>query len=115
MTRRRKSPEKSAKASKASETKASETQVPATKASEPKPHASIDRLEGEVAVLLVDGEERHVPRAQLPEDAREGDVVDLATLQVDAEATEALREEVRSARARAQKGKPPPPSGSFDL
>ena len=77
-------------------------------------HASIDRLEGEVAVLLVEGEERHVPRAELPEEAREGDVVDLATLQLDAEATEALREEVRAARARAQKGKPPP-SGSFDL
>jgi hypothetical protein len=77
--------------------------------------ASIDRLEGEVAVLLVDGGERHVPRAQLPEDAREGDVVDLATLQVDGAATEALREEVRAARARAQKGKPPAPSGSFDL
>ena len=76
---------------------------------------SIDRLEGEVAVLLVDGEERHVPRAQLPEDAREGDVVDLATLRVDAAATGALREEVRAARARAQKGKPPGPSGSFDL
>ena len=77
-------------------------------------HASIDRLEGEVAVLLVDGEERHVPRARLPADAREGDVVDLDSLQVDREATEALREEVRVARARAQKGKPPPP-GSFDL
>ncbi|MBF5044301.1 DUF3006 domain-containing protein [Aggregicoccus sp. 17bor-14] len=87
----------------------------------PERHASIDRLEGDVAVLLVHGEEggpdeeRHVPRAQLPEGAREGDVVDLETLRVDAEATEALREEVREARARAQKGKPPPPSGSFDL
>lgn len=80
-----------------------------------KAHASIDRLEGEVAVLLVDGEERHVPRAQLPEDAREGDVVDLDTLKVDGAATEALREEVRAARSRAQKGKPPAPSGSFDL
>ncbi|HET9451623.1 MAG TPA: DUF3006 domain-containing protein [Aggregicoccus sp.] len=80
----------------------------------PRPHASIDRLEGEVAVLLVDGEERQVPRAQLPEGAREGDVLDLASLQVDSEATEVLREEVRAARARAGKGKPPP-SGSFDL
>ena len=89
--------------------------APRTKAAAPRrAHASIDRLEGEVAVLLVDGEERHVPRAQLPRDAREGDVVDLATLQVDDAATEALREEVRAARARAQKGGPPP-SGSFDL
>ena len=89
--------------------------APRAKAPAPRAHASIDRLEGEVAVLLVDGEERHVPRAQLAEDAREGDVVDLATLQVDGAATEALREEVRAARARAQKGKPPAPSGSFDL
>ena len=88
--------------------------APRRKAAPRKAHASIDRLEGEVAVLLVDGEERRVPRARLPEDAREGDVVDLETLQVDGEATEALRDEVREARARAQKGKPPP-SGSFDL
>ena len=87
----------------------------------PARRASIDRLEGEVAVLLVHGEdgspgeERHVPRARLPEGAREGDVVDLDTLQVDAAETQALREEVREARAQAQKGKPPPPSGSFDL
>jgi Protein of unknown function (DUF3006) len=99
VTRRKKAPARARKSPKA----------------EPAPHASIDRLEGEVAVLLVDGEERHVPRAQLPEDAREGDVVDLATLSVDAEATEALRAEVRAARERARKGKPPPPSGSFDL
>jgi hypothetical protein len=88
--------------------------APRAKAPAPRAHASIDRLEGEVAVLLVDGEERHVPRAQLPEDAREGDVVDVDSLKVDAEATEALREEVRAARARAQQGRKPP-SGSFDL
>ena len=45
-------------------------------------HASIDRLEGEVAVLLVDGEERHVPRARLPKEAREGDVVDLSLIHI---------------------------------
>jgi hypothetical protein len=88
--------------------------APRAKAAAPRSHASIDRLEGEVAVLLVDGEERHVPRAQLPEEAREGDVVDVDSLKVDAEATESLREEVRAARARAQKGKAPP-KGSFDL
>ena len=88
--------------------------APRAKAAAPRAHASIDRLEGEVAVLLVDGEERHVPRAKLPEDAREGDVVDVDSLKVDAEATEALREEVRAARANAKKGKATP-KGSFDL
>lgn len=75
--------------------------------------ATVDRFEEDLAVLIVDGAERIVPRAQLPADAREGDVVDLSLGQVDAQATEALREQVRQAREQAMKKAPPP--GDFDL
>nr|WP_274621993.1 DUF3006 domain-containing protein [Myxococcus fulvus] len=74
----------------------------------------MDRIEDEVAVLVVDGREVTRPLASLPEGAREGDVIHLETMTVDPEATEALREEVRAARERAKKGKTPPP-GDFDL
>jgi len=75
--------------------------------------ATVDRFEEDLAVLIVDGAERILPRAQLPADAREGDVVDLSLGQVDAQATEALREQVRQAREQALKKAPPP--GDFDL
>jgi len=75
--------------------------------------ATVDRFEEDLAVLLVDGGERLVPRAELPPEAREGDVIDLATGKVDAAATEALREQVRQARETALKKAPPP--GDFDL
>lgn len=65
--------------------------------------AIIDRFEGDFAVLEVDGEERPVPRALLPEDAKEGDRVDLETLKVDEAGTEALKDRVAAARARAKK------------
>ncbi|AEI69094.1 DUF3006 domain-containing protein [Corallococcus macrosporus] len=77
--------------------------------------ATLDRIEDDVAVLVVDGREVTRPSSELPAGAREGDVLDLDTLAVDPEATEALREEVRRAREKATRGKPPPPSGSFDL
>ncbi|MCY1001639.1 DUF3006 domain-containing protein [Myxococcus sp. MISCRS1] len=76
--------------------------------------ATLDRIEDEVAVLVVDGREVTRPLASLPEGAREGDVIHLDTMTVDPEATEALREEVRAARERAKKGRTPPP-GDFDL
>jgi hypothetical protein len=75
----------------------------------------VDRIEDEVAVLVVDGQEVTRPLSALPPGVREGDVVDLGTLTVDSEATEALRLEVREARERAMRGKTPPPSGDFDL
>jgi Protein of unknown function (DUF3006) len=65
-------------------------------------------------VLVVDGRQVTRPRRELPPKAREGDVLDLDTLTVDAEATERLRAEVRQARERALSGKTPPP-GDFDL
>jgi hypothetical protein len=77
--------------------------------------ATLDRFEDELAVLIVDGREVTRPRAKLPPEAREGDVLDLDTLVVDREATEALRAQVREARQRAKRGKKPPPSGDFDL
>ena len=77
------------------------------------PKATVDRFEEELAVLIVDGRQLTRPRAELPAQAREGDVIDLDTGQVDSEATDALREEVRQARRRAGTKKPPP--GDFDL
>jgi hypothetical protein len=77
------------------------------------PKATVDRFEEDLAVLIIDGREAVRPRAELPTDAREGDVIDLETGSVDREATEALREQVRKARQRVQKKKAPP--GSFDL
>ncbi|SET28190.1 DUF3006 domain-containing protein [Stigmatella erecta] len=76
-------------------------------------HATVDRFEEDLAVLIVDGREVTRPRAGLAAGVREGDVIDLATGQVDAKATEALREEVRQARQRASRSSPPP--GDFDL
>lgn len=75
--------------------------------------ATVDRFEEDLAVLIVDGAERILPRAQLPADAREGDVVDLSLGQVDTQATEELREQVRQAREQALKKAPPP--GDFEL
>jgi Protein of unknown function (DUF3006) len=79
-----------------------------------RPTATLDRFEDELAVLIVDGREETRHREELPPGAREGDVLDLETLTVDAEATERLRTEVRQARERAMKDKAPPP-GDFDL
>lgn len=71
--------------------------------------ATIDRFEGEKAILLLDGREEVRPRASLPPDAREGDVVELDALEVDRSATEELRERVREARRRAFTGRKLPP------
>ena len=76
--------------------------------------ASLDRFEDELAVLVVDGREVTRPRKELPPEAREGDVLDLETMTVDTAATERLRAEVRQARERAMKDKPPP-AGDFEL
>ena len=58
--------------------------------------ATIDRFEGEMAVLLVGPEQTvvNVPRSDLPEDARQGDVVRLEGA-VDREQTERRRTEIR--------------------
>jgi Protein of unknown function (DUF3006) len=77
------------------------------------PKATVDRFEEELAVLIIDGQQVTRPRAKLPAEAREGDVIDLDTGKVDVEATEALREQVRQARRRTKKKQAPP--GNFDL
>ena len=77
------------------------------------PKATVDRFEEDLAVLIIDGRQVTRPRAGLPAEAREGDVIDLETGTVDRVATEELREQVRQARRGAQKKKAPP--GSFDL
>jgi hypothetical protein len=62
----------------------------------------LDRIEEDVATLLIgpDGkQEENVPRAQLPPDAREGQMLRVTPeghLEIDAEATEAGRQAVRS-------------------
>lgn len=78
------------------------------------PKATVDRFEEELAVLIVDGRQVTRPRSELASEVREGDVIDLDTGKVDAQATEALREEVRKARQRAKKKKKTSP-GNFDL
>ena len=78
------------------------------------PKATVDRFEEELAVLIIDGQQVTRPRAELPQEAREGDIIDLDTGTIDREATEGLREQVKQARKRAKKKKPAPP-GNFDL
>jgi hypothetical protein len=67
--------------------------------------ATIDRFEGDFAVLIAGDETMTVPRSQLASDAREGDVVDVATGSVDAQATQRLRDEVRAAGEKAFRGR----------
>ena len=57
--------------------------------------ATIDRFEGEIAVLLVEPKQTpvNVPREELPEEARQGDVLHLEG-SVDREETERRRAEV---------------------
>lgn len=58
----------------------------------------IDRFEGETAVLETDDGMLDVSRRELPENAREGDVLSVkcGVYYVDAEATEARRAALRS-------------------
>lgn len=58
--------------------------------------ASIDRFEGEVAVLLVgeEGTPVNVPRSDLPEDAEQGDVLRLEAV-IERGETEEWRESIR--------------------
>ncbi|OPY48612.1 MAG: hypothetical protein A4E48_02641 [Methanosaeta sp. PtaU1.Bin060] len=60
--------------------------------------ATLDRIEGEMAVLLVRGDERlrlDVPLALLPEGSREGDILDIA-INRDERAKEEAKERVSS-------------------
>ena len=66
--------------------------------------ATIDRFEGEVAVLLVGPEQTpvNVPRSDLPEDASQGDVVRLEG-HVDREETERQRSNIQEKIERLKK------------
>lgn len=60
--------------------------------------AFLDRVEGEIAVLLMGEEEREqllIPRSYLPRGAREGAVLKF-TVEVDEEATKAALDEVKA-------------------
>ena len=60
--------------------------------------AFLDRVEGEIAVLLIGEEEREqllIPRSYLPRGAREGSVLKFA-VEVDEEATKAALDEVKA-------------------
>lgn len=79
-------------------------------------HASIDRFEGEWAVLLDEsGQERRLERATLPPQAREGDVVDLETRTLLPAERLALEARVRAARETATRASSQKKGGSFDL
>ena len=68
---------------------------------------TIDRIEGDKVVLIVDGREVIRLVSELPPHAREGDVVDPVTLEVDSDGTERLRREVREARSSLRGGRLP--------
>lgn len=58
----------------------------------------IDRFEGDVAVIEYDnGNHFNLPRASLPESAKEGDVI---ALTIDADETEARRNRISGLRKR---------------
>jgi hypothetical protein len=64
------------------------------------PTATLDRIEGEVALLEADGRPWALPAAWLPEGVREGDRV-VVTLAPDPEATRAAHARTAERRARA--------------
>jgi hypothetical protein len=76
--------------------------------------AFIDRFEGDLAILEVDGQERPVLRTTLEADAKEGDVVNLATGRVDAQETRRRHERLKDQERLAHQ-KSPPRGGSFNL
>lgn len=62
----------------------------------------VDRIEGDVAVLVYEREPFELPAALLPKSTREGDTLEL-TLTPDDDATRAAREEMARRRARLTK------------
>ena len=65
----------------------------------------IDRFEGEYAVLETDSGMKNVPRDMLPEEAREGDVVELknGAYTINKKAAEKRRRELRKKLKKLQK------------
>ncbi|MFN7133737.1 MAG: DUF3006 domain-containing protein [Myxococcales bacterium] len=63
----------------------------------------VDRIEGELAVLLVDGEERTVPLSKLPRGVREGVYLTADLSGVDEAGTAEARERVERKRQALKK------------
>lgn len=63
----------------------------------------VDRVEGKVAVLLVDGKEERVPLAQLPKGVKEGVWLTADRSAIDAAAGEDAAREIRERRDRLLK------------
>ncbi|MSP93418.1 MAG: DUF3006 domain-containing protein [Myxococcales bacterium] len=61
----------------------------------------VDRIEGNVAIVLIDGQERQLPTSSLPAGAREGCVLTADLTAFDENATRAARERVAALRTRA--------------
>lgn len=65
------------------------------------PGPFVDRIEGDVAVLIVDGREQIVAVASLPAGAREGSVLTPDLRAVDATATQDARARIAALRSEA--------------
>ena len=63
----------------------------------------VDRIEGRIAVLVVDGREEKVPLAQLPKGTREGVWLTADRKAVDRAATEAAKAEIEARRKSLKK------------
>lgn len=63
----------------------------------------VDRIEGKVAVLVVDGAEQRVPLAKLPKGVREGAYLTADLSAIDEEATKAAKAETSALRDRLKK------------
>jgi len=75
----------------------------------------VDRIEGEIAVLVVDGQEERVPLAQLPQGVKEGVWLTADREAIDSEAAEEVAREIRERRERLQKKGESGGGGDFSL
>jgi len=63
----------------------------------------VDRIEGKVAVVLVDGAEKKIPLSQLPKGVREGVYLTADLKAVDQAATDAAQAETSALRNKLKK------------
>lgn len=75
----------------------------------------VDRIEGKVAVLLVDGKEERVPLAKLPKGVKEGVWLTADRTAVDAAAGDDAAREIRERRERLAKKSDDGGGGDFSL
>ena len=64
----------------------------------------VDRIEGRVAVLIVDGREEKVPLDKLPKGAHEGVYLTADRKAIDRDATDAAKAEIEARRNALKKG-----------